>query len=90
MRSLLDKLKMELPPKYKTVGLWMQICGMPNVGKSTIINQIRTISDLENKRGKDRVMKPLPKRQQVCAQPKAGYLLEYFSNLCATWWILLE
>ena len=52
MRALLDKLKIETAPKYKTVGLWMQICGMPNVGKSTIINQIRTISDLENKRGK--------------------------------------
>jgi len=25
-------------------------CGVPNVGKSSIINQIRSISDLENKR----------------------------------------
>ncbi len=29
----------------------MAICGMPNVGKSTIINQVRMVSDLENKRG---------------------------------------
>lgn len=27
----------------------MMICGIPNVGKSSIINQIRNVSDLENK-----------------------------------------
>ena len=39
-----------MPQKYFTVGRWMMICGMPNVGKSTIINELRQISpDLQNK-----------------------------------------
>lgn len=51
MKKLLDYVKTQLPLKYRTVGIWMMICGMPNVGKSTIINQIRSVSDLENKKG---------------------------------------
>lgn len=27
--------------KFATVGMWLMICGMPNVGKSTTINQLR-------------------------------------------------
>lgn len=51
MKEMVAWLKSTIPPKYKTVGTWMMVCGMPNVGKSTIINQLRTISDLENKAG---------------------------------------
>lgn len=51
MRKVLAILKDKYKHKYKQVGLWFMICGMPNVGKSSIINQIRNISDLENKSG---------------------------------------
>ena len=29
------------PTKYPTVGLWMMVGGVPNVGKSTFLNQLR-------------------------------------------------
>jgi ribosome biogenesis GTPase A len=51
MKNLMEYIKSNLPLKYKTVGIWLMICGMPNVGKSTIINQIRSVSDLENRKG---------------------------------------
>ena len=50
MRKILAYLKDNYRHKYKQVGLWMMACGTPNVGKSSIINQIRSISDLENKK----------------------------------------
>lgn len=50
MRGILAYLKENYKHKYKQVGLWMMACGTPNVGKSSIINQIRSISDLDNKR----------------------------------------
>lgn len=50
MRKILAYLKDNYRHKYKQVGLWMMVCGTPNVGKSSIINQIRSISDLENKK----------------------------------------
>ena len=28
-------------PAFKTIGSWMMIGGMPNVGKSTVINALR-------------------------------------------------
>ena len=46
MRKILAFLKDNYQQKYKQVGLWAMICGTPNVGKSSIINQIRSISDL--------------------------------------------
>lgn len=49
MRKILGYLKEHYRMKYKQVGLWLMVCGTPNVGKSSIINQIRSISDLENK-----------------------------------------
>lgn len=49
MKSLVTYIKDSLPGKYRTVGTWLMICGMPNVGKSTIINQIRSTSDLEKR-----------------------------------------
>jgi ribosome biogenesis GTPase A len=49
MRNLTTYIKDHLPSKYRTVGTWLMICGMPNVGKSTLINQIRSTSDLEKR-----------------------------------------
>lgn len=46
MRKVLGYLKENYRQKYKQVGLWLMACGAPNVGKSSIINQIRSISDL--------------------------------------------
>jgi mitochondrial GTPase 1 len=51
MRRIIGVLRSNYERKYEKVGLWLSICGMPNVGKSTIINQIRMISDLPNKVG---------------------------------------
>jgi ribosome biogenesis GTPase A len=50
MRKILGYLKETYRLKYNQVGLWLLACGTPNVGKSSIINQIRSISDLENKK----------------------------------------
>lgn len=50
MRKMLGYFKDNYRNKYKQVGLWLMTCGTPNVGKSSIINQLRSISDLENKR----------------------------------------
>ena len=50
MRKMVAYLKDNFREKYKQVGLWAMICGMPNVGKSSIINQLRSVSDLEHKR----------------------------------------
>lgn len=50
MRKMLAYFKDNYQHKYKQVGLWLMACGTPNVGKSSIINQIRSISDLENKK----------------------------------------
>ena len=46
MRKILAYLKENYKFKYKQVGLWLMACGTPNVGKSSLINQIRSISDL--------------------------------------------
>lgn len=46
MRKIIGVLRGSYDRKYEKVGLWLAICGMPNVGKSTIINQVRMVSDL--------------------------------------------
>ncbi len=51
MRKIIGVLRANYERKYEKVGLWLAICGMPNVGKSSIINQVRMISDLKNKTG---------------------------------------
>lgn len=42
------------PTRFKTVGAWVMIGGMPNIGKSTIINTLRkrdsTIASQSSKR----------------------------------------
>ncbi|EWS73886.1 50S ribosome-binding GTPase (macronuclear) [Tetrahymena thermophila SB210] len=51
MKDIITQLQQRMPAKYDTVGTWLMICGMPNVGKSTIINQIRQIApELHNRR----------------------------------------
>ena len=46
MRQMVSVLKDQYKGKYKQVGLWMMAYGMPNMGKSSIMNQIRSISDI--------------------------------------------
>lgn len=55
MRKIILMLRDKYQGKYKQVGLWMMAYGMPNVGKSSILNQLRNISDLENKRTASKV-----------------------------------
>jgi ribosome biogenesis GTPase A len=43
---MLGYLKDNYRNKYNQVGLWLMTCGTPNVGKSSMINQLRGISDL--------------------------------------------
>jgi ribosome biogenesis GTPase A len=44
VQKILDLIIRENNPKFKTVGTWCMIGGIPNVGKSTIINTFRTMS----------------------------------------------
>lgn len=37
-----------MSPQFKTVGAWLMIGGIPNVGKSTIINSLRSKDDTIN------------------------------------------
>ena len=55
MRKIVTILRDKYKAKYKQIGLWMMAYGMPNVGKSSILNQLRSISDLENKRSASKV-----------------------------------
>ncbi|EGR26973.1 ribosomal biogenesis gtpase, putative [Ichthyophthirius multifiliis] len=43
MPNVNEQILKRIQGKYSTVGIWLMICGMPNVGKSTIINQLRTL-----------------------------------------------
>ena len=38
---MLKVLSDSCPTKFRTVGAWVMIGGMPNIGKSTIINSLR-------------------------------------------------
>ena len=55
MRKIFSILGDKYRSKYKRVGLWLMAYGMPNVGKSSILNQLRSISDLQNKRSASKV-----------------------------------
>ena len=37
------------PTKFDTVGHWLMVGGMPNVGKSTLLNQLRNKIAVEKK-----------------------------------------
>lgn len=39
--KLINHIKNHVNPQFKTIGNWMMIGGIPNVGKSTIINTLR-------------------------------------------------
>jgi len=41
VKKLLETIKETSPPKFQTVGTWAMIGGVPNVGKSSIINALR-------------------------------------------------
>ena len=41
VQKLLTFVKNNVSPQFKTVGAWIMIGGIPNVGKSTIINSLR-------------------------------------------------
>ncbi len=44
INKIIDLIVRQNNPKFKTVGTWCMIGGIPNVGKSTIINTFRTMS----------------------------------------------
>jgi hypothetical protein len=41
INKLVQVLSNDCPTRFKTVGAWVMIGGMPNIGKSTIINSLR-------------------------------------------------
>jgi ribosome biogenesis GTPase A len=41
INKLVKKLSDSCPVRFKTVGAWVMIGGMPNIGKSTLINSLR-------------------------------------------------
>lgn len=49
INGLLEMVKNIAPPKFKTVGSWFMIGGVPNVGKSSIINSIRAETRTDKK-----------------------------------------
>jgi mitochondrial GTPase 1 len=50
IHKILLYVRDHLPAKFSTVGTWMLIAGMPNVGKSTVINALRRQSpQIKNK-----------------------------------------
>lgn len=44
LKKIVELVIRENNPKFKTVGTWCMIGGIPNVGKSTIINAFRSMS----------------------------------------------
>lgn len=45
INKLLQFVKSNVSPQFKTVGAWIMIGGIPNVGKSTVINALRSRDD---------------------------------------------
>ena len=41
INRLVKRLSEQCPTRFRTVGAWVMIGGMPNIGKSTIINTLR-------------------------------------------------
>lgn len=44
IRKILDRIGKE-KKEFSTIGIWAMVCGIPNVGKSSIINVFRAISN---------------------------------------------
>ncbi len=54
-------VKKEVDIKYKTVGIWCLICGVPNVGKSTLINAFKGLNnEIHEVTNKSAKIAPLP------------------------------
>ncbi|KAK8797303.1 hypothetical protein WA158_004511 [Blastocystis sp. Blastoise] len=52
INSILSTMVQITPPKFKISGCYYMICGIPNVGKSTIINDmLKCYNDTRNKKG---------------------------------------
>ncbi len=45
MKKVIEMIIRENKPKFRTVGTWCMIGGIPNVGKSTIINTFKSMGD---------------------------------------------
>jgi ribosome biogenesis GTPase A len=45
VKKIIEMIVREYNPKFKTVGTWCMVGGIPNVGKSTIINTFKNISN---------------------------------------------
>ena len=43
--KFINHMKHKINPRFRTIGNWMMIGGIPNVGKSTIINMLRAKED---------------------------------------------
>mmetsp|Transcript_30036 Transcript_30036/g.87154 ORF Transcript_30036/g.87154 Transcript_30036/m.87154 type:complete len:235 (-) Transcript_30036:1533-2237(-) len=39
-------------PDYKTIGIWVMVCGVPNAGKSTVINSLKRLAFAAAKYGR--------------------------------------
>lgn len=50
MKRVYDLVQQLAPPTFRTVGSWIMIGGMPNVGKSSLINALRARSELQKKK----------------------------------------
>jgi len=44
LKKIIDLLQKEVSLKFKTVGIWCMVGGLPNVGKSTLINNFKQMN----------------------------------------------
>ena len=44
VQKIIELVKKDINIKYKTIGIWCMICGVPNVGKSTLINTFKGLN----------------------------------------------
>lgn len=51
IKKILEKISKE-KKEFKTIGVWAMVCGIPNVGKSSLINVLRAIGNKDIKAGK--------------------------------------
>jgi ribosome biogenesis GTPase A len=51
VKKILERIGKE-KKEFKIIGVWAMVCGIPNVGKSSIINSLRSIGNQELKKDK--------------------------------------